>query len=95
MKLYQEVDTSGLSAFLSFMTDAAYEKLRLMVVDKCITVKANYAKKLDYQTTGKSDFDILSFIALSEGRYEEAQTVLECDYNLKGDIVERVYRCQG
>ena len=82
-----EVDTSGLSAFLSFMTDDAYEKLRLMVVDKCITVKSNYAKKLDYQKTGKSDFDIVSFIALSEGRFDEAQTILECDYNLKGNTL--------
>ncbi len=33
----------------------------------------------NYQKTGKSDFDIVSFIALSEGRFDEAQTVVECD----------------
>ncbi len=76
-----EVDTSGMVTFLGYMSDQAYETLIRMTEDKCRELGVNTAKKLDFQKTGATEFDIIGYILV--GDYK----VCECDYNLKSDVV--------
>ena len=83
----QVVDTSGLSGYLAYMSDDAYERLKTMVAEKCVSIGVKTARKLDYQTTGNTEYDVVGYIVLSEGAYADAMQIVECDYNLKGDTV--------
>ncbi|MCR4715855.1 MAG: hypothetical protein K5656_01615 [Lachnospiraceae bacterium] len=76
-----EVDTSGMVTFLGYMSDHAYETLINLTEDKCRELGVNTAKKLDFQKTGATEFDIIGYILV--GNYK----VCECAYNLKSDVV--------
>jgi hypothetical protein len=71
------VDTSGLSTFLGFMTDAAYQDLENQLVSICQNRGCKSVKKLTYQQTKDNSYDVTSFVLLSDG------SVYSCDYNLK------------
>ena len=72
-----DVDTTGLSPFLGFMSDSAFEDLENQLTVLCQNRGCKSAKKLTYQQT-KNRFDIL----LSDG------SVYPCDYNLKSCAVK-------
>lgn len=76
-----DVDTAGLSSFLGFMSDSAFEDLENQLTILCQKQGCKSAKKLTYQQT-KNTFDVTSFILLSDG------SVYQCDYNLKSCAVE-------
>lgn len=76
-----DVDTTGLSSFLGFMSDSAFEDLENQLTVLCQNRGCKSAKKLTYQQT-KNRFDVTSFILLSDG------SVYQCDYNLKSCAVE-------
>ncbi len=76
-----EVDTSGMVTFLGYMSDQAYETLINLTEDKCRELGANTAKKLDFQKTGVTEYDIIGYILV--GNYK----VCECAYNLNSDVV--------
>ena len=71
-----DVDTTGLSPFLGFMSDSAFEDLENQLTVLCQNRGCKSAKKLTYQQT-KNRFDVTSFILLSDG------SVYQCNYNLK------------
>ena len=68
-----DVDTTGLSPFLGFMSDSAFEDLENQLTVLC--------QNRGYQQT-KNRFDVTSFILLSDG------SVYQCDYNLKSCAVK-------
>ena len=70
-----DVDTTGLSPFLGFMSDSAFEDLENQLTVLCQNRGCKSAKKLTYQQT-KNRFDVTSFILLSDG------SVYPCDYKL-------------
>ena len=76
-----DVDTAGLSSFLGFMSDSAFEDLENQLTVLCQNRGCKSAKKLTYQQT-KNRFDVTSFILLSDG------SVYQCDYNLKSCAVK-------
>ena len=76
-----DVDTTGLSSFLGFMSDSAFEDLENQLTVLCQNRGCKSAKKLIYQQT-KNRFDVTSFILLSDG------CVYQCDYNLKSCAVK-------
>ena len=76
-----DVDTTGLSPFLGFMSDSAFEDLENQLTVLCQNRGCKSAKKLTYQQT-KNRFDVTSFILLSDG------SVYPCDYNLKSCAVK-------
>ena len=76
-----DVDTTGLSPFLGFMSDSAFEDLENQLIVLCQNRGCKSAKKLTYQQT-KNRFDVTSFILLSDG------SVYQCDYNLKSCAVK-------
>ena len=76
-----DVDTTGLSSFLGFMSESAFEELENQLTVLCQNRGCKSAKKLTYQQT-KNRFDVTSFILLSDG------SVYQCDYNLKSCVVE-------
>ena len=76
-----DVDTTGLSSFLGFMSDSAFEDLENQLTVLCQNRGCKSAKKLTYQQT-KNRFDVTSFILLSDG------SVYQCDYNLKSCAVK-------
>lgn len=76
-----DVDTTGLSSFLGFMSDSAFEDLENQLTVLCQKQGCKSAKKLTYQQT-KNTFDVTSFILLSDG------SVYQCDYNLKSCAVK-------
>lgn len=76
-----DVDTTGLSPFLGFMSDSAFEDLENQLTVLCQNRGCKSAKKLTYQQT-KNRFDVTSFILLSDG------SVYQCDYNLKSCAVK-------
>lgn len=76
-----DVDTTGLSSFLGFMSESAFEDLENQLTVLCQNRGCKSAKKLTYQQT-KNTFDVTSFILLSDG------SVYQCDYNLKSCAVE-------
>ena len=76
-----DIDTTGLSSFLGFMSESAFEDLGNQLTVLCQNRGCKSAKKLTYQQT-KNRFDVTSFILLSDG------SVYQCDYNLKSCTVE-------
>ena len=76
-----DVDTTGLSSFLGFMSESAFEDLENQLIVLCQKQGCKSAKKLTYQQT-KNRFDVTSFILLSDG------SVYQCDYNLKSCAVK-------
>lgn len=76
-----EVDTSGMTAFLGYMSDQAYETLIKLTEEKCRELGVNTAKKLDFQKTRATEFDIIGYFLVGNDR------VCECAYNLKSDVV--------
>ena len=76
-----DIDTTGLSSFLGFMSESAFEDLENQLTVLCQNRGCKSAKKLTYQQT-KNRFDVTSFILLSDG------SVYQCDYNLKGCAVK-------
>lgn len=76
-----DVDTTGLSSFLGFMSDSSFEDLENQLTVLCQNRGCKSAKKLIYQQT-KNRFDVTSFILLSDG------CVYQCDYNLKSCAVK-------
>lgn len=76
-----DVDTAGLSSFLGFMSESAFEDLKNQLIVLCQNRGCKSAKKLTYQQT-KNRFDVTSFILLSDG------SVYQCDYNLKSCAVK-------
>ena len=76
-----DVDTTGLSSFLGFMSDSAFEDLENLLAVLCQNRGCKSAKKLIYQQT-KNRFDVTSFILLSDG------SIYQCDYNLKSCAVK-------
>ena len=76
-----DVDTAGLSSFLGFMSESAFEDLENQLIVLCQNRGCKSAKKLTYQQT-KNRFDVTSFILLSDG------SVYQCDYNLKSCAVK-------
>ena len=76
-----DVDTAGLSSFVGFMSESAFEDLENQLTVLCQNRGCKSAKKLTYQQT-KNRFDVTSFILLSDG------SVYQCDYNLKSCTVE-------
>lgn len=76
-----DVDTTGLSSFLGFMSESAFEDLENQLTVLCQNRGCKSAKKLIYQQT-KNTFDVTSFILLSDG------SVYQCDYNLKSCAVK-------
>ena len=76
-----DVDTAGLSSFLGFMSESAFEDLGNQLTVLCQNRGCKSAKKLTYQQT-KNRFDVTSFILLSDG------SVYQCDYNLKSCAVK-------
>ena len=76
-----DVDTAGLSSFLGFMSESAFEDLENQLTVLCQNRGCKSAKKLTYQQT-KNRFDVTSFILLSDG------SVYQCDYNLKSCAVK-------
>ena len=76
-----DVDTAGLSSFLGFMSESAFEDLENQLTVLCQNRGCKSAKKLTYQQT-KNRFDVTSFILLSDGN------VYQCDYNLKSCAVK-------
>ena len=76
-----DIDTTGLSSFLGFMSDSAFEDLENQLTVLCQNRGCKSAKKLTYQQT-KNRFDVTSFILLSDG------SVYQCDYNLKSCAVK-------
>ena len=76
-----DVDTTGLSSFLGFMSHSAFEDLENQLTVLCQNRGCKSAKKLTYQQT-KNRFDVTSFILLSDG------SVYQCDYNLKSCAVK-------
>lgn len=76
-----DIDTTGLSSFLGFMSESAFEDLENQLIVLCQNRGCKSAKKLTYQQT-KNRFDVTSFILLSDG------SVYQCDYNLKSCTVE-------
>lgn len=76
----KEVDTTGLSSFLGFMSESAYEDLENQLTVLCRNRGCKSVKKLTYQQT-KNTFDVTSFILLSD------ESVYQCDYNLKSCAV--------
>ena len=76
-----DVDTTGLSSFLGFMSESAFEDLKNQLIVLCQNRGCKSAKKLTYQQT-KNRFDVTSFILLSDG------SVYQCDYNLKSCAVK-------
>ena len=75
-----DIDTTGLSSFLGFMSESAFEDLENQLIVLCQKQGCKSAKKLTYQQT-KNRFDVTSFILLSDG------SVYQCDYNLKSCAV--------
>lgn len=76
-----DVDTTGLSSFLGFMSESAFEDLENQLTVLCQNRGCKSAKKLIYQQT-KNTFDVTSFILLSDG------SIYQCDYNLKSCAVK-------
>ena len=76
-----DIDTTGLSSFLGFMSESAFEDLENQLTVLCQNRGCKSAKKLTYQQT-KNRFDVTSFILLSDG------SVYQCDYNLKSCAVK-------
>ena len=76
-----DVDTAGLSSFLGFMSESAFEDLENQLTVLCQNRGCKSAKKLTYQQI-KNTFDVTSFILLSDG------CVYQCDYNLKSCAVK-------
>ena len=75
------VDTSGMKNFLGFMSEEAYANVVSQIEEKCKTAKITTAKKLDFQETGTTDFDVISYILLGNDK------VCKCSYNLKNCVV--------
>ena len=78
---FETIDTSGMTTFLGYMSDAAYANLVDQTKNKCKELGVKAAKKLDYQKMGATDFDVIGYIQLGEDK------VYECSYNLKSDVV--------
>ena len=76
-----DIDTSGMTTFLGYMSDQAYETLIKLTEDKCREFGVNTAKKLDFQKTGATEFDVIGYILVGNDK------VCECAYNLKSDTV--------
>ena len=75
------VDTSGMKNFLGFMSEEAYASMISQIEEKCKTANIITAKKLDFQETGTTDFDVISYILLGNDK------VCKCSYNLKNCAV--------
>lgn len=75
------VDTSGMKNFLGFMSEEAYASMISQIEEKCKTANITTAKKLDFQETGTTDFDVISYILLGNDK------VCKCNYNLKNCAV--------
>lgn len=73
----ENIDVSGLDPFSGFMSDDAYEKLQDEVLSICRKKHYFSAKKLPYEHGGETQFDVESFIQMSDG------TIYSCRYNLK------------
>ena len=80
-KIELTVDTSGMKNFLGFMSEEAYANVVLQIEEKCKTANITTAKKLDFQETGTTDFDVISYILLGNDK------VCKCSYNLKNCVV--------
>ena len=76
-----EIDTSGMTTFLGYMSDGAYKTLIQLTENKCKELGVNAAKKLDFQKIGTTEFDVIGYILVGEDK------VCECSYNLKSDVV--------
>lgn len=76
-----EIDTSGMTTFLGYMSDGAYKTLIQLTKNKCKELGVNTAKKLDFQKIGATEFDVIGYILVGEDK------VCECSYNLKSDVV--------
>lgn len=76
-----EIDTSGMTTFLGYMSDQAYETLIKLTEDKCRDLGVNTARKLDFQKIGATEFDVIGYILVGNDK------VCECSYNLKSDVV--------
>ena len=63
------------------MSDQAYETLINLTEDKCRELGVNTAKKLDFQKTGATEYDVIGYILVGNDK------VCECAYNLKSDVV--------
>ncbi len=75
------VDTSGMKNFLGFMSEEAYANVVSQIEEKCKAANITTAKKLDFQETGTTDFDVISYILLGNDK------VCKCSYNLKNCAV--------
>ena len=71
------IDVSGLEPFLGFKSDTAYENMVASIVSTCQQRSCKYAKKLNFQITKENDFNVTSFVLLSDGH------ILQVNYNLK------------
>ncbi len=71
------VDTSGMTTFLGFMSEDAYNDVVAQIEEKCRAVGTDTAKKLDYQEFGATDFDVISYVLLGNGH------VCRCNYNMQ------------
>ena len=80
-KIELTVDTSGMKNFLGFMSEEAYANVVLQIEEKCKTANITTAKKLDFQETGTTDFDVIIYILLGNDK------VCKCSYNLKNCVV--------
>lgn len=76
-----EIDTSGMTTFLGYMSDGSYKTLIQLTEDKCKELGVNTAKKLDFQKLGATEFDVIGYILVG------GKKVCECRYNLKCDVV--------
>ncbi len=75
------VDTSGMKNLLGFMSEEAYASVVSQIEEKCKNANITTAKKLDFQETGSTDFDVISYILLGNDK------VCKCSYNLKNCAV--------
>ena len=73
----RQINTDGLSSYAGFMSESSYQSLIRDVEQICRQSGADVADKQIYQTTGKTDFDIITYILIGE------KDMYECGYNLK------------
>lgn len=73
------VDVSGLDSFLAFMKDDVYEKFTNDIVQLCKKENYHSVVKLPFQQIGKTDYDVVSFIKMSD------ETIYSVVYNLKNN----------
>ncbi len=80
-KVELTVDTSGMKNLLGFMSEEAYAGAVSQIEEKCKAANITTARKLDFQETGTTDFDVISYILLGN------EKVCKCSYNLKNCVV--------